>query len=274
MTNNDLSTIIHKTSGIDGPCIALMAGVHGNETAGIIALKKIIDNLSLKKGEVYIIFGNPRAIEQGVRFTEKNLNRCFTKGNEGQTYEDMRAREIMKILDTADALLDIHASNTPESEPFIICEDNALPIARTLDFGILSTGWDAIEPGASDGYMFQQGKVGICAECGYAEKGEDYADLAYDTVMRFLGYYDMVTYVSSTDPQSQKRHLHVDEIIMKERADFEFSKLYADFETIPQGVIFARDGDREYATNKERVIVFANPHKEVGGEACILGFWK
>lgn len=271
----DFEKIYHKQSSADGPSLVIMAGVHGNETAGILALQKFItEDMMLEKGSLTMIFGNPRAIDASVRYVEKNLNRCFYTGQQGTSYEEQRAQEIMPYLDNADALLDLHASNIPDSEPFIICETLALPVARKFDMSILSTGWDAIEPGATDGYMFQQDKVGICAECGYAKAGEQYQDLAYDTLRRFLDHYGVLAYAYEKPNEQLQRLLHVDEIIMKKHEDFVFTRMYPDFTTLAQGECFAKDGERDYCVDRERVIVFANPDKEVGGEACILGSWQ
>ncbi|MDF1682786.1 MAG: succinylglutamate desuccinylase/aspartoacylase family protein [Patescibacteria group bacterium] len=54
------------------------------------------------------MYANLEAIKQNVRFTEKNMNRCFLKEQNGNIYEEKRAKEIMEILDKSDYLLDIH----------------------------------------------------------------------------------------------------------------------------------------------------------------------
>jgi succinylglutamate desuccinylase len=266
-------THVIKKGDTPGKNLVVFCGVHGNETAGIFAVQRAIEEIEVNVGEVHFVFANPRAIEQGTRFTEKNLNRCFKKNNIGDTYEEERAQELMKTLDDADALLDLHASNIPGSQPFLICEEDAFPVVEKFDFPIVATGFDAIEPGGTDGYMFQQGKVGICAECGYAGEGERYADLAFSTIAQFLAHYGAIEYQSTTD-KKEKKHLHVDRVIMKEREDFLFERTYSDFDELAAGECFARDGENEYRVERESVILFANPEKEVGGEACILGYWK
>ena len=45
-------------SGISGPKIAIFSGVHGNETAGIEAVKKALKEIEIKKGVVYFVFAN------------------------------------------------------------------------------------------------------------------------------------------------------------------------------------------------------------------------
>jgi succinylglutamate desuccinylase len=258
-----------------GKTLAVFCGVHGNETAGILAVKKVLNEIKIDAGKVYFVFANPKAIEQGVRFTKKNLNRCFLKNQSGDTYEEKRARELMPILDECDALLDLHASNIPNSTPFIIFEEPARGCVEMLDFPIISTGWDALEPGATDGYMFQQGKPAICAECGYAARGEEYASLAENTIYNFLQFYGAIKGDATLKRVGKQKYLHVDEVIIKEKDSFVFTKMYEDFETLPAGHCFATDSEgKEYVVEKERVIVFANPNKEMGGEACILGEWK
>jgi len=267
-------SVIIKIGAQQGHTVAVFCGIHGNETAGILAVRSILDTIEIARGKVYFVFANPRAIEQGIRFTEKNLNRCFLKNNQGDTYEDNRARVLMKILDESCALLDLHASNIPDSTPFLICEKNAFDITKKLDFEIVSTGWDAVEPGATDGYMFQQNKVGICVECGFASDGEKYAGLAQDTILHFLAFYNLIDYSTEPPFDREQRHLHVDQAIIKKRGDFVLTKNYADFETLPAGTCYARDGEGEHCVEEEAVILFANPQKEIGGEACILGHWE
>ncbi len=85
-----METIIKKTSENPGKIIAIFCGVHGNERAGIIAAEKALQELVITAGTVYFVFANPRAIEIGKRFVEKNLNRCFYHGQSGDANRDWR----------------------------------------------------------------------------------------------------------------------------------------------------------------------------------------
>ena len=68
----------HKAS----PTIVIIAGIHGNEKAGIHALEKviqIIDNENIKfNGNFYAISGNLNALEKNIRFDKVDLNRVWT----------------------------------------------------------------------------------------------------------------------------------------------------------------------------------------------------
>lgn len=264
-------SIIKKDSGVSGKTLAVFCGTHGNEKVGVFAVDKILKDIEVKTGVVYFVYSNPEAIKQDERFIEKNLNRCFLEKQEGNTYEEKRARELMKILDKCDALLDVHASNSPETIPFVIT-DNGLEIARNFDFEIIATGFDGIEPGATDGYMKAHGKVGICIECGYSGEGERNVDLAYNSIMQFLQYYDCVAHIVPMSDCKQK-FLHVDEVQKVTPDHFETVRLFSDFETIPAGTLIARDDTQEYRIKQERVVLFGIPGKPIGAEAYILGSW-
>lgn len=101
--------------------IQFVTAVHGNEIMPTLALASI--------GEPQIV-ANPRALAQGVRFTEHDLNASFGTG--GDSCEEKRARELDKILDSDKLVVDFHSFSV-ESEPFAIVVDLAmLPLASSL----------------------------------------------------------------------------------------------------------------------------------------------
>lgn len=264
-------TITGKNPGKNpGKTLAVFCGVHGNERVGIEAVEQLVREIEILNGTVYFVYANPRAIEQNVRSTEKNLNRAFVAGNAGTAYEDARARELMGLLDTVDALLDVHASNTPEATPFVIYGAPAEPFVPYLDFDIVSTGWDDVEPGATEGYLLRQGKPGICIECGYINDGGKYGTLAQDSIRAFLTFYGAIA--GDLGPARKQRRFHAYKALIKEDESFEYYKQYADFESLPAGTCFARDAQKEYCVDEDSAIVFAT-NKKVGDEACVLGRW-
>ena len=267
-----MNSIIKKDSGNSGKTLVIFCGTHGNEKAGVFVVEKALKNLEIKKGVIYFVFANPKAIEQNVRFTEKNLNRCFIKNQKGETYEEKRAVELMKILDQADALLDVHASTTPKTTPFIIT-DSDFDAVKNMNFEIIVTGFDNIEPGGSDGYMKNSNKVGICIECGYLGESAKNIDLAYDSIIQFLQYYQAIDKIKEAS-KLMKKILHVDEMQKVTGEEFKLARSFFDFETIPKGTLIAADKSKKYISKKERVILFATPGKLVGAEAYFLGSWK
>lgn len=78
----------------------ISCGIHGNETAPIEFTNDILNKLVAGKLELtsptLFIFGNPKAMNIGKRFSDYNLNRCFNAAYESidDCYEKARAKLI------------------------------------------------------------------------------------------------------------------------------------------------------------------------------------
>ncbi|HMB66313.1 MAG TPA: succinylglutamate desuccinylase/aspartoacylase family protein [Patescibacteria group bacterium] len=263
--------VTKKKGGKPGKKLAVFAGVHGDERAGVFALEKLIKNIEPEAGEVYFVYANPEAIERDVRYTEKNLNRCFLKEAGVENYEERRAKELMPILDECDALLDLHASNNKEATPFIICGEDCRDIVGIFDFDIVSFDWDDIEPGATDGYMYNQGKPGICLECGSLHQSEENADLAYVSALRFLEYFGAVKNEAGEYNKRPQRSVQVVRAVKKKTEDFGFVKDFADFKKLTPGEVFAWDGEEKYVAGEDECIIFPDSDQKIGDEVFVLG---
>lgn len=264
---NDVTLV---DSGIPGPVVAIFAGVHGNEKAGVYALNKLLPELSITRGRLYIVFANPPAIEQDVRMVNKNLNRCFFKGNDGTAPEDVRARQLMGVLDMCDAMLDLHMFYDNNGLPFVICEDNALDLAKIFDVEVISTNWSETEPGGTDGYMYEAGKIGICIECGPISKSVEYTDFAQTAVLQFLSYFDMSSRVVAYS-DSQKRIIRAEKAVFKDSMNFDLKPGFSNFQRLKTGEVLAKNGDTLLRAGDGECIIFPHYKARVGEEAYILG---
>lgn len=264
------SDIITLRGNQPGPTVAVFAGVHGNETAGVYALQETIPTLKLKRGSVVFVFANPPAIKDNVRMHAKNLNRLFIEGIEGDSYEVKRARELMAILDNCDALLDLHMFQDPAGKPFAICEENSFAIAKTFDVEIISNNWTAVEPGGSEGYMYTKGKFGICVECGPIEKAAEYKDFAVTTIYQFLQYFDILqaNVAISTRP---KRIITAIRGFVKDTDELKLADGLHNFDRLEAGRVIATDGERTFQANEGECIIFPRYYATVGQELYIIG---
>ncbi len=253
-----------------GPTVAVFAGVHGNETAGVLALRELLPTLKPTKGKLYLVFANPPAIEQNVRMVNKNLNRCFFAGNDGSSPEDVRARELMKILDDCDALLDLHMFYDADGLPFVICEDNALDLAQKFDVDIISTNWTEVEPGGTDGYMFQAGKIGVCVECGPIGKAVEYVDFAKQTIFQFLAYFDMTGQLVDFS-QKPKRLIKAERAVFKTSQNFTLQPGLKNFDRLKNSQLLAVDGAKKFTGKTNQCIIFPHYSARLGEEAYIIG---
>ncbi len=253
-----------------GKTVAIFGGIHGNEVVGVKMIDILRKELEVEAGTVYLAYGNLEAIKKGKRFVEKNLNRCFVNNSIGKTNEEVRARELMKVLDKCDALLDLHSFTNSQGERFAICEENAFDIASKCDVPVISFGWNDVEPGGTDDYMYGEGKVAMCVECGPHHKVAESLKCAKFAVDVFLKYFDCISGEMVVD-NSPKKYVKVSEAIIRKSTDFKFSKDYKNFDNLEEGKVFATEDGKKYIARKDECIVLPTPKEPIGGEICLLG---
>ncbi|MBN3907141.1 MAG: aspartoacylase [Nostoc sp. NMS1] len=118
--------------------VAIVGGNHGNELTGVHLVKKFqqYPNLINRESfETLPLLGNLKAIEEGKRYIDKDLNRCFT--NQGlqnpqlSSYEDTRAKAIQQILQPqnqpfVDVIVDLHSTTANMGLSLIFCDMHPL----------------------------------------------------------------------------------------------------------------------------------------------------
>ncbi|MBP6866152.1 MAG: succinylglutamate desuccinylase/aspartoacylase family protein [Candidatus Pacebacteria bacterium] len=259
-----------------GPKSVIFAGIHGNEVCGVKAFYEIVPNLRLDSGEVYFVFGNPKAIQKNVRFTEFNINRAFRDAKLynlkiKKTYEYKRAQYLKKFLNKAETLLDIHSTTNPGSKPFIICEKNANKITPyfTKRFVREVGGFGKIEPGATEDYMNDRGKIGITVECGQ-HNDPNSINIAEDTLIAFLKAQGHILDKTNTHKSTRPAFV-VQSLYLTKTESFTLKKQFVDFSPIKKGAVIGTDGTEIRKSDRDGVIVFAHNCKGIGQEAYILG---
>jgi len=269
----DLEKIITIDSGKKGPIVTLIGGIHGDEYCGVEVLDKLKNKLKLKKGKVFIIFGNPRAIKNNVRQTQENLNRVFREEKdltqkEKNSYEYVRSREIMPFLIKSDVVLDLHSSYVQKSKPFIICEKNSMDLAKILPASIVCLGFDNVHPGSTDYFMNKKKKKGICIECGVI--GSRRANsIAKKSIEVILAHLKMIE--SGEKPKKNKQHmLKVSYVYKTKTNNFKLRKKFDDFEKIKKDELIGFDGGEKIYSDSNQMIVFARNCSKVGTEAFVM----
>lgn len=110
--------IIGRQEGNEpGPLLICIAGMHGNEHAGVLALQTVMHLLEREPhanpgfqfmGRMLALLGNTRAYRARQRFLEKDINRQWTRENiarikEAQAAElhaeDLEIKELLEIID-------------------------------------------------------------------------------------------------------------------------------------------------------------------------------
>lgn len=266
-----LEKVIKIVGKEKGPTSIILAGVHGDEKCGVKAFKKILPNLHIEKGQVFFMYGNPKAIKMNKRFIEVNLNRMFKNEDllskkDKRSYEYKRAQFLKKYLRQADVLLDLHESSNIKSEVFAICEKNAKEIASYLPVTSVASGFDHIQPGGTDYYMNRIGKIGICVECGYLGNLKS-AMVAEQVIRCFLKARGHIK--NDANP----RNLSLIKIysMYVTTNNFTLAKPFYDFEKVLKGQLIGTDGPKKARAKRDSVILFAHDRKKSGEEAFLLG---
>ena len=255
-----------------GPTSIILAGVHGDEKYIMETVREFLTHLTIESGRIIFVCGNPIAIKAGKRFMESDLNRMFKKDTElsrddKKSYEYERAQFLKKYLDQAEVLLDLHTSHTPGSNPFVICEKNAMEIVRFLPIDQVVSGFDEVEPGGTDYYMNSIGKIGICIECGFTGDPNS-ALVAQESVLAFLKACGHIK--SDLAPRKQLK-VKVSELYLTKTDKFVLSKPYNDFENVSAGQVIGMDGGEEVRAVKDGLILFARNRNSINAEAFIFG---
>lgn len=151
---------IHFKNTAPGARLIVTGAVHGNETCGTVAIRRVLDDiahgrLALIAGEVtFVPVTNPLAYERRQRQGDRNLNRKLAPTSEIREFEDHVANWLCPLLARHEVLLDLHSFHTagepfamvgPENnsgtlEPFAHAEEEAA-LAVRLGVRRIVDGW-------------------------------------------------------------------------------------------------------------------------------------
>ncbi|MDC8760024.1 succinylglutamate desuccinylase/aspartoacylase domain-containing protein [Janthinobacterium fluminis] len=127
-------TSVNYSGQGQGPRLIVLGAVHGNETCGTQAIRRLMAELdggalSIAAGSLTLVpVANPLAYARGERIGERNLNRNLFPSEAPGDFEDRVANWLCPLLARHDVLLDLHSFNAP-GEPFVMLgpPDNAGP---------------------------------------------------------------------------------------------------------------------------------------------------
>ncbi|MGE3172804.1 MAG: succinylglutamate desuccinylase/aspartoacylase family protein [Planctomycetota bacterium] len=182
--------------GRPGPTLCVLAGIHGNEPAGVLAVQRVLGQLQeldlAIDGRVVALCGNVQALGQGVRFLQRDLNRGWLPENlarlqrpspAGEVGEDVEQRELLAAFDKAVAtaqgpvvFVDLHSSSA-DGPPFLCLADTIDNRRVALSTGIpLILGIEETIDGASLEWWSQRGIVNFAVEGGRHEHPDTVAN--------------------------------------------------------------------------------------------------
>lgn len=191
--------ILGEMGGADdgplAPTLVVVAGLHGNEPAGVVAAQKVLAALAGRKdrirGRFVVLSGNRKALAERVRFMDRDLNRAWTPEQvaalrvppenceaEGApqrkvSHEDEEQRELLdaldSVLDTSRGpvhVLDLHTTSGPGGIFTTVgdtLENRALALVLPVP---LVLGLEEMVDGTLQDYLMSRGVVAVTFESG------------------------------------------------------------------------------------------------------------
>lgn len=288
-----------------GARLIVLGAVHGNETCGTQAIRRVIGEiesgqLALHAGSVtFVPITNPLAYMRQQRMGDRNLNRNLVPTDEPVEFEDRIANWLCPLLAQHDALLDLHSFHTA-GQPFVMLgpEDNAgtlEPFARSaeetalaLRLGVhrfvdgwldtyaagvarrLAAGVSAREADVHYGvgtteFMRAQGGIALTLECG---QHDDPAapEVAYRAIHNTLAHLQLVS-APAPAAVSDTEALRLYTVIDRVHADDQFARTWSSFDPVRAGeVIGMRQNGAPVTADRDGYIVFPNPRALPGQE--------
>jgi predicted deacylase len=173
-------------SGAAGPTLCVLAGIHGNEPAGVLAVQRVLGRLQEQQiqitGRIVAFGGNLSALSRGVRFLQRDLNRqwggeqiarLLARDPERDGDEDREQRALLaafdRVIRTARGpvvFVDLHTSSA-DGPPFLCLADTIDNRRVAMSTGVpLILGIEELIDGASLEWWSQHGIVNFAVEGG------------------------------------------------------------------------------------------------------------
>lgn len=272
----EINRIIGSHQGeAEGPTLIFLAGVHGNEPAGVFALHRVINFIKEKhvpiSGNIYCLAGNLKALRRKARFISEDMNRIWTRGRIDllpETPEEAESEEIAEQVEVYNQIseilkahpgpfyfFDIHTTSS-ETLPFLTVNDSLLNRAFISQYPIpVILGIEEYLNGPILSYINELGYVAFGFEAGQhddlasIENAEAFTLLS----MVFTGalkqedidyhrFYDMLAKTAG-----DVRHVY--EIyfryLIKPEAKFEMEPGFFNFQRIHKNQLVARNNGHE-----------------------------
>ncbi len=287
------------TEGRPGPLLICIAGIHGNEWAGVQALDLLYKMIQVEPitnpsftfhGKVVFILGNLPALKSKTRYIDADLNRIwFDEGSSSnlEAHEvEYRERRILQRIISQEikawpnaevVLLDLHTTTAeggiftlPTNEPY------SIEIAKEMHAPVI-TGLVERLPGTLISYYthssYPQPITGIVFEGGQHDDPLSVNRCIAATIncMRTIGLVSakhvvnrhdklLVTYAQGLPKVAEFQYVHR----LNKNDGFQMLPGFKNFQQVEQGMILAHDQSGPIEAQKDGLLLM--PHYQVKGE--------
>ncbi len=266
-----------------GPTLVFFGGIHGNEPAGVFALKQVFQEIRSKNipihGEVYAITGNLGALAKSLRYQQEDLNRIwFPERISSVVDKDMVQHQeddelkhlytlLQEILENGKPpfyFLDLHTTSS-DTIPFMVMNDSLLNRKYASHYPLpIILGIEEYLEGALLSYINELGYVSLGFESGQHNDGK-----AIQNCIAFIRYSMALTetiLVSSEEEEKLRKAISEEgaenhkfyeiyhQHLIAPNNHFKMLPGFVNFQDIPKGKSIAIENGIELKTVKKRQI--------------------
>lgn len=294
-------------SAADGPLLVCVAGLHGNEPAGVEALRRVLRRLDETRppfrGELVALAGNLPALRRGLRYVDEDLNRIWTldrvsalkgvarDGGRAACPLTEEARQQSRLMAALEAVfrraggrevfcMDLHTTSS-ESVPFLTFSDSLRNRSFARSFPVpLVLGVEEELDGTLLDWIDHLGHVAVGIEGGGHRTPEAVVHLER-AVWLALVSIGAVELADVPEPDGLRRRLRraaasVPSLFevryrhaLREGDGFRMEPGYRNFEPVEQGQLLAHDRRGEVRA-PESGRLFMPLYQQKGGEGFFL----
>lgn len=290
----------------NGSTLVVVAGLHGNEASGVTALRNVSSELrgltSRLRGRVVFLAGNTRALAEGKRFIDHDLNRAWTAAMLSyaaspealNTAEAVELRELDQIFDSLLItardevyVLDLH-STSADGIPFATVGDTLRNRAFAQKFPVvILLGIEEQLEGTMLEYLNDRGAVTLGFEGGQHHSPETVKNheaivwLALANTGILVGsdipglskYRERLASVSNGQQIFEVRYRHP----VASADAFEMDPGFSNFDPIRKGQPLARDRNGRIYAGEDGVLLMPL-YQKLGEDGFFIGrkvapFW-
>lgn len=240
-----------------GPTLLCIAGVHGNEPAGVRALERTSARLAASRGPArgrFVgVLGNLAALDRAERYVDRDLNRGWLQGTgPAGAAEDAEQRALRGVVDDVVAtsphgvaVLDLHTTSG-DGPPFSLIGDTLANRAFAAHLGLpIVLGLEELLDGTLLDYLHGRVPVAVGVEGG---RHDDPAavDMLTEVLRRALARLGMEARPDAPRENGRRRSARFLEVRHRQPVDpardgFRMRPGYLSFQPVVEGEVVAND---------------------------------
>ncbi|WP_243637886.1 succinylglutamate desuccinylase/aspartoacylase domain-containing protein [Natrarchaeobius oligotrophus] len=238
------------------PEVVVVGGVHGDETGGVRAIRRLREaDLDLHRGVAFVI-ANPDAVDAGKRYLDSDLNRVFP-GNPAGDREEQLAAQICELIQDR-TTLSLHGTRS-QPTPFALIHRSQPPqldLAARMPVPHVVDHW-----GVNEGAITS---CGLSVEIEVGPQGTEEAAVAAEN--QAYAFLKLVDALPGDAPAADPDFFHMADPIRKPPG-ISYEVHVENFESVPAGTAYASvDGQELIADDPfHPILMSADGYSDIFG---------